>query len=200
VRSDGRYFIRVADESKPLMPDGLQRLLNDKSAFVWEAQVFQSIRRRHADPDKRAAFLRSVRASDRVSPFVKGKSDKELLDFYLFTKGDFLTNLGVLWMGRREDRAALPNAPVVQFLKFDENGAKVNKLVWDDFSRNPMDLIEAIWAEVPDWRESYEFPDGLFRTQVPHFDEVVVRELLANALVHRPYTTRGDIFVNWVCA
>jgi len=194
--SDGRYFIRVADETKPLMPDGLQRLLNDKSAFVWETQVSQSIRRRRADKDKRAAFLRSIRKSDRVSSFVKGKSDDELLAYYLLTKGDFLTNLGILWIGRREDRAALPNAPVVQFLKFDETGAKVNKLLWDDFSRNPIDLIEAIWTQVPDWKESYEFPAGVFRTQVPHFDEVVVRELLANALVHRPYTTRGDIFIN----
>jgi ATP-dependent DNA helicase RecG len=49
---------------------------------------------------------------------------------------------------------------------------------------------------VPDWRESYELPDGLFRKSVPHYDEVVVRELLANALVHRPYTQRGDIFLN----
>jgi len=49
---------------------------------------------------------------------------------------------------------------------------------------------------VPDWRETYELPDGLYRKEVPHFDEVVIRELLANALAHRPYTTRGDIFVN----
>jgi ATP-dependent DNA helicase RecG len=31
---------------------------------------------------------------------------------------------------------------------------------------------------------------------VPAFDEIVVRELLVNALVHRPYTQRGDIFLN----
>ncbi|MGQ9801819.1 MAG: ATP-binding protein [Candidatus Saccharicenans sp.] len=29
-----------------------------------------------------------------------------------------------------------------------------------------------------------------------HYNENVIRELLANALVHRPYTTRGDIFIN----
>lgn len=39
-------------------------------------------------------------------------------------------------------------------------------------------------------------PAGLFRKSVPHYDEIVVRELLANALVHRPYTQRGDIFIN----
>lgn len=59
-----------------------------------------------------------------------------------------------------------------------------------------MELIEAVWLEVPDFRERYELPDGLYRQNVPAFDEVVVRELLVNALVHRPYTQHGDIFLN----
>ncbi|KXW57516.1 hypothetical protein FEMY_19750 [Ferrovum myxofaciens] len=59
-----------------------------------------------------------------------------------------------------------------------------------------MELIEAVWQEVPDFREHYELPDGLYRQNVPAFDEIVVRELLVNALVHRPYTQRGDIFLN----
>ena len=36
----------------------------------------------------------------------------------------------------------------------------------------------------------------MFRRTVPAFDEKVIRELLVNALVHRPYTQRGDIFLN----
>ncbi len=36
----------------------------------------------------------------------------------------------------------------------------------------------------------------MFRSVVPAYEEVVVRELLVNALVHRPYTQRGDIFLN----
>ena len=60
---------------------------------------------------------------------------------------------------------------------------------------NPQELIQAVW-EMSDWREGEEITDGLFRKMVPRFDETVVRELIANALVHRPYTTRGDIFIN----
>ena len=194
--TDGRYFIRVADETKRLLPDELQRLMNDKSAYVWEAHASQGIPQNHADKDKTAAFLKLIRASERVSSFVRNKPDAEILDHYLFTRAGQLTNLGVLWIGRRNDRATLLHAPVIQFIKYDEHGTKVNKIPWDDFSLNPLELIEAVWAQVPDWRESYEFPDGLFRKTVPHFDEVVIRELLANALAHRPYTTRGDIFLN----
>src|SRR5699024_5031733 len=73
---------------------------------------------------------------------------------------------------------------------------KVNKIVWDDYSLNPKELIQQIWSEVPDWKEGIEIPDGIFRRRIANYDEVVVRELLANALVHRPYNTAGDIFIN----
>jgi len=57
-------------------------------------------------------------------------------------------------------------------------------------------MVEAVWNDIPDFRERYELPDGLFRQFLPLYDEAVVRELLVNALVHRPYTQRGDIFLN----
>ena len=107
-----------------------------------------------------------------------------------------MTNLGLLCLGRQHHRAQLNTSPVIQFIKYDEHGQKVNKLVWDDHTQSPMELIEAVWLEVPDFRERYELPDGLYRQNVPAFDEIVVRELLVNALVHRPYTQRGDIFLN----
>lgn len=194
--SDGRYFIRVADETRPLLPDELGRLMNDRGAFVWEVQISQAVPRSRVDEDKLRRFLKLIRASDRVTAFVKGKTDNEILDHYLLAKGDLLTNLGVLWVGAREDRATLSYAPVIQFIKYDETGGKVNKIVWDDFSHNPFELIEAVLGEVPDWREYYELPEGSTRKTVPHYDEVVIRELLGNALAHRPYTQRGDIFLN----
>jgi ATP-dependent DNA helicase RecG len=194
--TDGRYFLRVADVCRPLLPDELGRLLAEKEALAWELHTTSQIPATTFDRAKCAEFLRAIRQSDRVTAFVRGKSDEEILAHYFFTKGGYLTNLGVLWIGRREDRAALSHPPVIQFIKFDESDRKVNKLVWDDFSLNPKELIEAVWSEIPDWKESYELSDGLFRKNIPHYDEVVIREVIANALVHRPYTTRGDIFLN----
>ena len=194
--SDGRYFIRVSDETRRLMPDDLGRLMAEKNSFVWELQTTQRVSSHGFDKAKLADFVKRVRASDRVSEFVRGKPEGELLEHYLFVRNGLLTNLGILWIGRREDRAALLYPPEIQCIKFDERGRKVRKQVWNDYSQNPLELIEAIWREVPDWQEFYELPAGLFRKSVPHYDEVVVRELLANALVHRPYMQRGDIFLN----
>jgi len=194
--SDGHYFRRVADESKPVVGDEVMRLAAERSALPWETQTTLQVSRTETDPQKLAAFVTGIRASDRVKESVKEKTSAELLDHYLLAHGEWLTNLGILCVGRRQDRARLGTAPVIQFIKYDELGKRVNKIVWDDFSLTPMEQIEAVWREVPDFREQYELPDGLFRQFVPLYDEIVVRELLVNALVHRPYTQRGDIFLN----
>jgi len=194
--SDGRYFIRVSDETRRLLPDDLGRLMAEKNSFVWELQTTRRVPASRHDGAKLIDFVQRVRASDRVSEFVRSKSENELLEYYLLVRNGLLTNLGILWIGRREDRAALLYAPEIQCIKYDERGRKVRKQVWNDYSLNPLELIEAVWREVPDWKEFYEFPNGLFRKSVPHYDEVVVRELLANALAHRPYTQRGDLFLN----
>ena len=153
-------------------------------------------KRQDVDKDKMANFLSDIRASDRVTVFVKQKSPDELLDYYFMADGDYLTNLGILWVGKRADRAKLLYTPLVQFFKFDVAQNRVNKIVWDDYSLNPKELIEAIWTQIPDWQEGVEVADGISRRFVPNYAEEVVRELIANALVHRPYTTRGDIFIN----
>ena len=194
--TDGRYFLRVADQSKPVTGDDVMRLASERAALPWETQITLHIPRVDADAAKSDKLLQALRASDRVKDSVKEKSDNELLDHYQLAQGHDLTNLGVLCFGRQHHRARLTTAPVIQFIKYDEHGQKVNKLVWDDHTQSPMEMIEAVWLEVPDFRERYELPDGLYRQNVPAFDEIVVRELLVNALVHRPYTQRGDIFLN----
>ena len=200
--ADGRYALRIGDESKPVVGDDVARLLNDRPARPWESLPVAGLARSGLDADKCAAFVAAVRASARVKDSVKEKSADELLDHYDLTASDTVTvtprvtHLGALLLGRRQDRARLGTAPVVQCLKFDEQGSKVNKWVWDDHSLSPVELVDAVWQGVPDFRETYELPEGLYRRSVPAFDEKVLRELLVNALVHRPYTQRGDIFLN----
>ena len=194
--TDGRYYIRVSDECKPVLPDDLLRLSADKNALIWEEQINRKVPKERIDPEKYQQFLADIRASKRVTEFVKQKADDEILTHYLFVKGDHLTNLGILWIGQRQDRLTLLYAPVIQFIKRDEREQKVNKIVWDDFRLNPKELLQAVQNEIPDWQEGVEIPDGLYRPMVPNYSIELVRELVANALVHKMYTVRGDIFIN----
>ena len=206
--TSGKYFTRVSDNSVPLTGDDITRsvpltgdditrLSAEKGYYRWEDEE-SKWSWKDADKEKLKVLLQHLRTSNRVSDFVKQKEDKELLDYYFLTveESDKMTNLGVLFIGTQSQRGRLMNAPVVQCIQFDQYGDKVWKYLIDDFTKNPQEIIEAIWNNVPVWRESNEISDGLFRKEIPAYDEAVVRELTCNALVHRPYTVRGDIFIN----
>ena len=195
--TSGKYFTRVSDESRPLTGDDITRLSAEKGYYRWEDEE-SKWSWKDADKEKLKMLLQNLRTSNRVSDFVKQKEDKELLDYYILTveESDKMTNLGVLFIGTQSQRGRLMNAPVVQCIQFDQYGDKVWKYLIDDFTKNPQEIIEAIWNNVPVWRESNEISDGLFRKEIPAYDEAVVRELTCNALVHRPYTVRGDVFIN----
>ena len=194
--SDGRYYLRVGDTCQPVVGDDVLRLATERPSTPWETLTHLGVPVGNADVAKTTSWCAAIRASDRVKASVREKSDSELLEHYGLAVGGVLTNLGVLLIGKAVDRARLGSAPVVQAIRLDAQGKKVGKLSWDDHTLSPIELLGAIWNGVPDFRESYEIPDGMFRTTIPAFEESVVRELLVNALVHRPYTQRGDIYLN----
>ena len=193
--TDGRYFLRVGDSCQPIVGDDVLRLANERPGRSWES-MDSGVAHTAADPVRLADFVRAIRESDRVKPSVKEKGPDELLTHYGLAQGPTLTRLGVLLLGATAERRTLGTAPLVQAIKYDELGQKINKWVWDDYTLSPVDLLDALWQEISDVRESQELPEGMFRHSVPAYDEKVVRELLVNALVHRPYTQQGDIYLN----
>lgn len=85
---------------------------------------------------------------------------------------------------------------MIQVTRYNEKEEKVWKFLLDDFYLNPKEMIESIIKDVPDWQENIEIPDGAYRRNIPFYPIEVIRELCTNALVHRTYTARGDIFIN----
>lgn len=60
---------------------------------------------------------------------------------------------------------------------------------------NPKQLLLDIEKEAVELTYFDEFPQGLFRNKIRHYDERVLRELLINAIAHKSYTISGDIFI-----
>lgn len=195
--SDGKVFMRNGDNSEPITGEDLHRLSEEKGCYNWELRV-SNYALSDCDTKRLTYILHSLRTSNRVSDFVKEKTDTELLRYFglLAENKDLMTYLGVSFLGSQLQRQRISNAPTLQCIKFDEYGEKINKWTWDDFVYGPDEIIEKVWESIPDWNESQEVSDGLFRKNVMAYDKDVVRELICNAEIHRSYAITGDIFIN----
>lgn len=69
--TDGKYYIRISDECRPIPPDEMARLAAEKNAFVWEEQTTKKVDYSLTDVNKKNSFLKDIRTSSRVSSFIK---------------------------------------------------------------------------------------------------------------------------------
>jgi ATP-dependent DNA helicase RecG len=193
--SDGKIYLRIADQCHAARSEDIHRLAVEKDAFQWELVTHNKLQIGQVNPQEITALIGYLRQSPKVKASVKEKSDVEILEHYLLVTEGYMTNLGVLWLGTAQQRARIAYPITVQYLVFDENGQKVRKETWHDYTFNPQDLLRDIESKAIELTYFHEFPNGLFRKQVRHYPPEVIRELLVNAFVHKQYTISSDITI-----
>jgi len=192
--ADGKIYIRIGDQSQPARSEDIVRLASEKDAFQWELQP-RNVSYSEISEINMRWFADEIRKSDRVKQNIKELSDLEIIEHYnLIDKGK-LTNLGVLWLGTAAHRSRLVYPLTVQYIVYDELEKKIRKEDWQDYSKNPKELLLEIEKQAVELTYYDEFPQGLFRNKIRHYDERLVRELLINAIAHKSYTISGDIFI-----
>lgn len=192
--NDGKVFIRIADQCQAVRSEDLTRLASEKDAFQWELQL-RNLTLVDKNIEYLEAFSIDIRKSDRVKPHVKAMSDKEIGEHYHLIDSGKLTNLGVLWIGSSLQRSRLSFPITVQYIVYDINEEKVRKESWHDNTLNPKELVHDIERQAVELTYFHEFPQGLFRNRIRHYDAKLIRELLINAIAHKHYTISGDIFI-----
>ena len=192
--ADGKIYVRIGDQCQPARSEDIVRLANEKDAFQWELQA-RNISLNDIPETNINWFTQEIRNSDRVKQVIKNLSNVEILEHYNLVEKNKLTNLGVLWLGNVSQRSKLVYPLTVQYIVYDEQEKKIRKEVWQDYSMNPKQLLLDIEKEAVELTYFDEFPQGLFRNKIRHYDERVLRELLINAIAHKSYTISGDIFI-----
>ncbi len=195
ITSDGKVYIRIGDECVPVKGEELTRLAHEKGAFQWE---LVTSKRTLADvpSENILKFISEIKSSDRVSSFIKNQRDEDIVEYYRLTDDGYLTNIGILWLGDFKLRSKLNYPITVQYIVYDEKEEKVRKIEWNLNQYNPQELLLEIEKEAIELNYSFELPNGLFRKNIRHYNQAVVRELLVNAFVHKSYTISGDIFIS----
>lgn len=54
---------------------------------------------------------------------------------------------------------------------------------------------DKLWETINLRNDLFQYQDGLFRQEIPTFNEVVVREAILNAVSHRDYRLGGSVFI-----
>ena len=145
--SDGRVYMRLGEECRPVVGDDLLRLAGEKSGFQWELHTPHRVGQDELNPAEIRFFAERIRAApdNKVSPFVKQKSTAELLAHYKLLREDGLaTTLGILWLGTPYQRARLRYGLLVQYMVYDEQERRIRKETWLDYQFNPLQLLNDV--------------------------------------------------------
>lgn len=193
--SDGKIYIRREDKCEPVRQEDLQRLAEEKGAFQWEINTTKYNWNEPLVVANIHNFADEIRQSPRVKEHIKQMDDIEIADHFKLIDKDHLTNLGVLWLGTPRQRAGICYPLTVQYIVYNANEEKVRKEEWRDLSLNPKELLLDIENKAIELTYSYEFPDGLFRKQIRHYNPKLLRELLVNAVAHKSNTISNDIVI-----
>lgn len=193
--SDGKLFIRIVDKCEPVHSEDIQRLAEEKGTYQWEINTTKYLWREDAVMLNLQKFATEIRQSPRVKDHIKQLDDIEIAENYHLIDGEKLTNLGVLWMGTPKQRAGLCYPLTVQYIVYNALEEKVRKEEWHDLTMNPKELLLDIEQKAIELTYSYEFPNGLFRKQIRHYNPKLLRELLVNAFAHKSFTISNDIMI-----
>lgn len=194
--TSGKVLIRISDNCYTVRSEELTDLAAEKNAFQWELVVAQKITLPQADPEQTIFFLSNIKKSEKVSDFIRQKSDTEILEFYqLLSPEGFLTNLGVLWLGTPAQRARLSYPITFQYLVFNDKGEKIREKKYHFHQFNPMQLLLEIEKEAVELTYAHQLTNGLFRDTIRNYPKEVIRELLINSIAHKRYSSSGDIFL-----
>ena len=188
---DGRYLRRAGDDVVPIPGIELQAMFAeagpDHSAQTCDAGI--------ADLAPEAVQVFRQRWAQKAAALSISDWDDELLltNAELLINGH-LTIAGLVLLATPQSLSRhLAQAEIVfEYRSSEAAGPAQDRL---EFRQGFLLTNEKLWERINLRNDRQSYQDGLFRYDIPTFDEVAVREALLNAVAHRDYRLGGSIFV-----
>lgn len=188
---DGRYLRRAGDDLVSIPANELQTMFSevgpDYSAQVTDATMADLA------PDALRAFRQ--RWAHKAGRLRIGDWDDETLltNAELLVDGKPTIAALVLLATRQALGRHLAQAEIVfEYRSSEAAGPAQDRL---ELREGFLLAHDALWERINLRNDRQSYQDGLFRYDIPTFDEVAVREALLNAVAHRDYRLGGSIFV-----
>ena len=196
--SKGEYLIRSNNGNRSIEPYEMATIMSEKNMIVYDQKVWnvELVSRENdsfgnplpgwQDKVRIDKLLRMIGAVRPDSPFLSQSIQKALSSLGLQKESDghiLPTTAGILFIGNDTALKELPFASISYNRYFDDGTYR-----HFEYSGNIIESVDACFAQLKAEIQQKEFHFGLFREYVEDYPEVVLRELLMNAVAHRDYS------------
>jgi ATP-dependent DNA helicase RecG len=201
--SKGEYLIRNFNGNKVLEPHEIITALSQKKQVIydqktWNINLLQTQKDRQGEAipgwqdivKTRALYARITQANPN-SPYLKGSLTEFTETLGLIKEEEqelYPTTTGLLFIGNEKAHKELPYS-LIKYIRYKSDGSYTPYEFKGDLFQIADDCFQQLKSEI----NLTEFQFGLFREFVEDYSEVVLRELLINAIAHRDYSRQAYI-------
>ena len=180
--SRGEFLIRSNDGNRPIEPYEMATIMSEKGLIVYDQKTWH-ISGEWIDEKRLSTLVDMIEAKNADSPYLD-KSKEDLLDSLGMTKDEdgepLPTTTGLLFIGNQTALRELPYYEVKYIHYFSDGTYKPY-----EYKGKIVEVAKACFAQLRAEIKQKEYVFGLFREYVEDYSEIVIRELLINALAHR---------------
>lgn len=201
--SKSEYLIRSNDGNRPIEPHEIATIQAEKGLIVYDQKTwdfpFASMENdKQGNPvpgwqdlnRTRDLFLR-IQKEKPQSPYLKNNSPEfvETLGLVKEENGKYLpTTTGILYIGNQKALKEFPYNQI-KYIRYYEDGTYTPY----EYSGNLIEMADACFNQLKSEIKLKEFHFGLIREYIEDYPEIVLRELLINAIAHRDYSRQQII-------
>lgn len=189
---DGRYLKRAGDELTGLSDAELKAMFAETGPD-FSAEVCPGAGIGDLSPEAIAVFRDRWATKTRDERKTRWTVEQTLANAELLLEGR-ITYAALILFGTR---AALGRWLAQAELVFEYRSSEASGPAADreEYREGFFLWHDALWNKINLRNDRQSYQDGLFRVELPTFDEVSVREALLNAVAHRDYRLGGSVFV-----
>lgn len=188
----GQYLKRAGDGLVGMPADELRSIFSETGPD-FSAQVCPGATLEDLAAEAIGEFRTRWAARERDDRRLRWPAVQILTDSELLVDGG-ITYAALVLLGTRAALSRLlGQAEVVfEYRSSEASGPAADRL---EFREGFLLLQDALWTKINQRNDRQSYQDGLFRFELPTFDEVPVREALLNAVAHRDYRLGGSVFI-----
>jgi len=196
--SKGEYIIRSNDGNRAIEPHEMATIQAEKGLIIydqktWKLLIVNTETDKQGNPvpgwqdlNRMRDLYNRIQKEKPQSPYLKNSSAEFAETLGLIKEENNIslpTTAGILFVGNQKALKEFPYNQI-KYIRYYED----NTYTPHEYSGNLVEMADACFTQLKSEIKLKEFHFGLFREFIEDYPEIVLRELLINAIAHRDYS------------